>query len=108
MSVYILLCADNSFYTGVTNNLEARLEQHYSGINKNCYTFTRRPLQLVFYEIFPSAESAIAFEKKVKGWSRAKKIAIIEGRWLDLKKLSECKNESNHVISMLALRLRSG
>ncbi|MDZ7740550.1 MAG: GIY-YIG nuclease family protein [Bacteroidota bacterium] len=47
--VYILQCSDNSFYTGITNNLERRLKQHQAGINPDCYTFTRRPLHLVYY-----------------------------------------------------------
>ena len=69
MYVYILRCSDTTFYTGVTNNLEQRFEQHSQGININSYTFTRRPLELVFYEIFNSPIAAIAFEKKIKKWS---------------------------------------
>jgi putative endonuclease len=49
MYVYILKCSDDSFYTGVTNDLEMRFEQHVQGINRNCYTFSRRPLEIVFY-----------------------------------------------------------
>ena len=95
MYVYILLCSDDSYYTGVTNNLEKRFEQHKQGIDKLCYTYKRRPLTIVFYEIFNSPIKAIEFEKKLKGWTRAKKKALIEGRWDDLKEFAECKNETN-------------
>ena len=52
MYVYILLCSDESYYIGVTNNLELRFEQHIQGINTNCYTYKKRPLKLVYYELF--------------------------------------------------------
>ncbi|HLC82794.1 MAG TPA: GIY-YIG nuclease family protein [Bacteroidia bacterium] len=52
MYVYILLCSDKSYYTGVTNNLEHRLLQHHKGTDKGCYTFERRPLELMYYRIF--------------------------------------------------------
>ena len=89
--VYILKCADNSYYTGVTNNLEKRIEIHQQGINKTCYTFTRRPVVLAFYQLFSNINQAIAFEKQVKGWSRKKKEAIINDRWEDLPALSKSK-----------------
>lgn len=95
MYVYILKCSDDSFYVGVTNDLGMRFEQHNQGVNKNCYTFFRRPLEVVFYEFFNDPLSAIAFEKKLKGWSRAKKTALINGNWDKLKELSICKNDSS-------------
>ncbi len=94
--VYILKCSDNSYYTGFTNNIERRLNEHNYGLNIACYTFSKRPLQLVFYTEFNDVNQAIAFEKQVKGWSRKKKEAIINDRWEDLKKLSECLNESTY------------
>jgi len=48
MYVYILKCSDGSYYVGVTNNLEKRVEQHQAGININAYTHNKRPLKLVF------------------------------------------------------------
>lgn len=78
MYVYILKCSDKTYYTGVTNNLENRYEQHKEGINRNCYTYTRRPLELVFYEIFNNPMTAIKFEKKIKKWSSSKKEALIK------------------------------
>jgi putative endonuclease len=77
MYVYILHCSDNTYYVGVTNNLEIRLEQHQQGINPGCYTFSRRPIKLSYYELFNSPEKAIQFEKKIKKWSRLKKEALI-------------------------------
>jgi putative endonuclease len=77
--VYILLCSDNSYYTGVTNNLERRLYEHENGIDPKSYTYKRRPLKLVFHEDFNDIKQAIAFEKRVKGWKRSKKEAIING-----------------------------
>ncbi|WP_163397568.1 GIY-YIG nuclease family protein [Flavobacterium fluviatile] len=94
--VYILKCSDNSFYTGMTNNIERRLKEHISGLNKECYTFDKRPLELVFYTEFNEVNQAISFEKQVKGWSRKKKEAIINDKWEDLKKLSACLNETAH------------
>jgi putative endonuclease len=89
--VYILLCNDNSYYTGVTNNLERRLYEHESGLDPKSYTFKRRPLKLVFQESFNDINQAIAFEKQVKGWRREKKEAIINGQWEVLPELSKRK-----------------
>ena len=94
--VYILKCSDNSYYTGMTNNIERRLNEHNFGINKECYTFDKRPLEFVFCTEFNEVNQAIAFEKQVKGWSRKKKEAIINNKWEDLKKFSECLNETTH------------
>ncbi|MFL5763946.1 MAG: GIY-YIG nuclease family protein [Bacteroidia bacterium] len=88
MFVYILECSDSSFYTGVTNELEKRIRIHEAGINRDCYTFTRRPVKLVYYEEFPDPLSAIAFEKKVKGWRREKKMALIAHKYELLPELS--------------------
>lgn len=88
-------CSDNSYYTGVTNNLELRFQQHQSGNYPESYTHKRRPVELVFYNEFTDIEQAILFEKQVKGWSRKKKEAIINDDWDLLPKLSVCKNESH-------------
>ncbi len=94
--VYILLCSDNSYYTGITNNLDKRIDEHQMGIDRKAYTFKRRPVKLVFSEIFNDVNQAIAFEKQVKGWRRAKKEAIIRGDWHllpELAKSYESKSE---------------
>jgi len=92
--VYILLCCDNSYYTGVTNNLDRRLYEHETGFDPKSYTFKRRPLKLVFHEMVTEITQAIAFEKQVKGWNRAKKEALIQERWDLLPELSKRKQSS--------------
>ena len=84
--VYILRCADGSFYCGTTRkSLEARVDEHNAGALAG-YTATRRPVELVWHEAFQRAADAIAMERRVKGWSRRKKIALIEGDWDGLKR----------------------
>ncbi|WP_294294741.1 GIY-YIG nuclease family protein [Chryseobacterium sp. sg2396] len=87
--VYILKCSDNSYYTGVTNDIEKRIQYHIEGINPNSYTYSRRPVELVFHTEFKDVNQAIAFEKQVKGWSRKKKEAIINDEWEKLPNLSK-------------------
>ncbi|MEO6729387.1 MAG: GIY-YIG nuclease family protein [Candidatus Dojkabacteria bacterium] len=82
--VYILKCSDNSYYTGVTNNLELRLSQHSNSFN-NGYTSTRLPVKLVWSGEFNDIRIAITFEKKLKNWSRKKKEALINNDWESLK-----------------------
>ena len=95
--VYILKCSDDSHYTGVTNNLERRFTEHEEGIDSECYTFSRRPLEVVFYQMHNDFHQAIAMEKKIEKWSRKKKEAIILDKWETLKELSSCKNETSHL-----------
>jgi len=95
--VYILKCADGSYYTGVTNDVDRRFDEHQSGYHPKAYTFKRRPLELVFYIDFPDPMQAIDFEKQVKGWSRKKKEAIICGDWERLRELAACKNDTSHL-----------
>lgn len=87
--VYILHCNDGSYYTGVTNNIDRRFAEHQEGLNKTCYTYKRRPLKLVFCEMFTDINQAIAFEKQVKGWRREKKEAIINNNWHLLPELAK-------------------
>ena len=92
--VYIVKCKDDSYYTGVTNNVEKRVVEHNYGLNKKSYTYSRRPVKLVFSQEFSDYLEAIRFEKQVKGWSRAKKEALIEKDFEKLVKLSNRKNNS--------------
>ncbi len=87
--VYIIKCSDASYYTGFTNNLERRFTEHTSGKNKNCYTYDKRPLQLMWFETFNNVLDAIATEKRIKGWTRAKKEALIQAKWDRLVLLSK-------------------
>jgi len=86
--VYILLCNDNSYYTGITNNLERRLQEHENGTDPSSYTCKRLPVKLVFHELFFDVNQAIAFEKQIKGWKRSKKETVINGNWHLLPELS--------------------
>ena len=85
--VYILRCSDDSYYTGHTENVESRVHKHDAGEMDN-YTRSRRPVRLVFSQEFPTREEALAAERRIKGWRRAKKEAIIAGRWDLLPALS--------------------
>ena len=79
--VYILKCADDSYYTGHTDNLEERLAKHQSGEFAG-YTSTRLPVKLLFSEEFPTRIEALASEQQIKGWSRKKKEALMRRDWL--------------------------
>ncbi|MCF7844626.1 MAG: GIY-YIG nuclease family protein [Kiritimatiellales bacterium] len=87
--VYILECSDNSFYTGVTNNYELRLSQHAEGKDTSAYTYSRRPVKLVYKAEFRDIDQAIAWEKRVKRWSRKKKEALIRGDFEELPELAK-------------------
>ncbi len=93
--VYILQCADGLTYTGVTNNVSRRFEEHQKGLNKNCFTYKRRPLKLIFQQEFNDIEQAIFFEKKIKNWSAKKKLALAHGEYDLLQILSECRNATH-------------
>ena len=90
---YILECSDGSFYTGSTTDLPRRVAEHNEGLGAN-YTRDRRPVKLVFAEESASVETAFVREKQVQGWSRAKKRALIEGRWNELPTLSKSGESS--------------
>jgi predicted GIY-YIG superfamily endonuclease len=93
--VYILKRSDDSFYTGKTSDLEERLADHMSG-KYGGYTSTRRPVTLLFSQAFASHREAIEAERKIKGWSRAKKQALIDGNFRALHELAKCKNASHY------------
>ncbi len=89
--VYIAECSDNSYYTGVTNNLDKRLSEHNEGVDPKSYTYPRRPVKIVFSEEFSEPIDAISAEKQIKGWSRKKKKALIDRDYEELVKLSKSK-----------------
>lgn len=88
--MYILLCADGSYYTGSTTHLELRLQQHQCGIGAN-HTRKRLPVKLVYYEEFQRIDDAFYREKQVQGWSRKKKEALINGHPELLPELAKSK-----------------
>jgi predicted GIY-YIG superfamily endonuclease len=77
---YMLRCSDGRYYVGHTDNLELRIAQHQSG-HLGGYTFNRRPIELVWNEYFQTRYEALSNERQIKGWSRAKKEALIRGDW---------------------------
>ena len=85
--MYILRCRDGSFYVGSTIDLERRLTQHQLGQGAR-YTAERLPVELAYVEEFSRIDDAFAREKQVQNWGRAKRLALIEGRFDDLPGLS--------------------
>ncbi|NML11644.1 GIY-YIG nuclease family protein [Sphingobium sp. AR-3-1] len=89
---YMLHCADRSFYVGHTDNLEVRIGQHEVGQIPG-YTQTRSPLKLVWSQAFSSRIEALEAERQIKGWSRAKKLALIRDDWTLISSLARSKTE---------------
>ena len=89
--VYILECVDDTYYTGITSNLEKRLSDHLARKHSNSYTSTRLPVKLVFFAEFTNVELAISTEKQIKKWSRAKKQALINNEFEKLPNLARKK-----------------
>jgi putative endonuclease len=85
--MYILECADKSYYTGSTKYLELRVLQHQAGEGAN-HTKKRLPVKLVYFEEFDRIDAAFFREKQVQGWSRRKKEALIRGEYEKLPMLS--------------------
>ncbi len=92
--MYILECADGSYYTGSTKDLERRLSQHQRGVGAN-HTRKRLPVKLAYFEAFSRIDDAFHREKQIQGWSRKKKEALINGQPEKLHLLAECQNETH-------------
>jgi len=90
--VYILRCADGSYYTGHTDNLEQRIAQHQSG-EFDGYTATRKPVTLMFTQERATREEAHRAEQQIKGWSRKKKEAMMQEDWTAVNRLSRGKHK---------------
>ena len=87
--LYIVRCADRSYYIGITRtSLEVRIAQHNAGTFAG-YTFTRRPVELVYWQWFERITDAIENERQLKRWSRAKKEALMRGDFDLLKALAK-------------------
>ena len=82
-----MLCSDDSYYTGSTNNLELRLAQHQNGEGSN-HTKKRLPVTLVYFEEFQRIEEAFYREKQIQNWNRKKKEALIQLQFEKLPELS--------------------
>jgi len=87
--VYILECADGTFYTGSTLDIDRRLWEHDQGVGAR-YTRSRLPVRIVFAQEFDRMDEAFAREKQIQGWSRAKKLALIRGEYGILPDLARC------------------
>ena len=87
--IYMLRCADGSYYVGSAtgDDLSTRVDQHNAGLHKG-YTFSRRPVVLVWSEYFDRITDGIAVERQLKGWSRAKKEALLRSDWAKVSELS--------------------
>lgn len=85
--MYIVQCADGSYYVGSTRNVDARVHQHSVGLGAE-YTRRRRPIELKFVAEFENVAEAFSMEKRVQGWSRAKRKALIDGAYDQLPGLS--------------------
>jgi putative endonuclease len=86
--IYMLRCADGSYYVGSAtgDDLSSRVDQHNAGSHKG-YTFSRRPVVLVWSEYFERITDGIAVERRLKGWSRAKKEALIRSDWAKMSEI---------------------
>jgi predicted GIY-YIG superfamily endonuclease len=91
--VYIVECSDGSYYTGSTTELDVRFVKHQQGFWDG-YTAARRPVTLRWSADFPDIRDAIDAEKQIKGWSRAKKEALMKGDLKLLHELAKCRNET--------------
>ena len=86
--VYMLRCADGSYYVGSTRSLELRLFQHNSDKDGCAYTRARRPVTLVWHAEVENVGQAFGLEKQIQGWSRKKREALIDGDFELLPELS--------------------
>jgi|SRR5579872_2648653 len=86
--VYMVLCTDGSYYTGITNDPERRVAEHNAGMDPHCYTFLRRPVRLVYTGECRDPNEAIRWEKQIKGWSRKKKQALVNDDWQRVSELA--------------------
>ncbi len=85
--VYMLKCADNSYYTGLTTNLDIRIAEHQNGTDPEAYTYMRRPVELAWVAEFPTHDDAFQRERQIKGWSRKKKEALMQNDFDAIQKI---------------------
>jgi|SRR3989344_21671 len=106
--VYIVCCSDSRYYCGITNDVERRVSEHNLGLSPTSFTFQRRPVQLVYSAEFQNVDEAIAWEKRVKRWSRVKKEALIHGEFDELIAQAACKNITKELGNRILRRIRYG
>ncbi len=93
--VYIIECSDGLLYTGMTNNIARRLQEHNAGINPFSFTYKRRPVELLFHQDFNDVFQAYHFEARIKKWSAKKKRALAGDDFDLIKILAECQNATH-------------
>ena len=103
----MLHCSDRSFYVGHTDDLEYRLAQHEQGALGG-HTATRRPVKLVWCSDFPTRYEALAAERQIKGWSRAKKLALIREDWDRISALARSRRQKKERASTSSARTEEG
>ncbi|MEZ5937017.1 MAG: GIY-YIG nuclease family protein [Hyphomonadaceae bacterium] len=103
--VYILKCADGRYYVGSYrgHDIGVRVAEHNSGKHPQAWTCSRRPVELAWADWFGTIEQAVQFERRLKGWSRAKKEAVIRGDWSALPELARGRGAAS---SFDGLRMR--
>ena len=103
--VYILKCADSTYYTGHTDNIDQRMAQHGDGMGAR-YTAKRRPLKLLWATDCQTREQAWELEKQIHGWSRVKKEALMRGDFAALPALSRSKSAPAEPVEARGAALR--
>ncbi|MBL8954457.1 MAG: GIY-YIG nuclease family protein [Myxococcaceae bacterium] len=106
--VYMLHCVDGSFYIGQTDDLEVRLAQHRDRTFTDSYTDERLPVELVGFAEFPTRDEALARERQLKGWSRKKKIALIDADWARIKAYAKGRERDGRPSTAPVLSLSKG
>ena len=96
--VYMLECSDGSLYVGHTDDLDARLSAHRSRRHAG-FTARRLPIRLIFSEPFNTRDEAFAAERQIKGWSRAKKLALARGEWDLVVQLASVRSSDRRTAS---------
>jgi len=97
--VYILQCSDDSYYTGVTNNIDSRIWEHNNDTDEDHYTYSRKPVKLVYCEYNHDIIQAIAREKQIKGWSRKKKEALMNEDYAELRRLAKGRKDDSNFLA---------
>lgn len=106
--VYMVFCTDGTYYVGVTNDADRRVAEHNLGTDEESYTYSRRPVVLVWSQEYGEILQAIDAEKKLKGWSHAKKSALARGDWKLIQALSKSKDHGPSERRLAALRQAQG
>jgi putative endonuclease len=99
--IYILQCADNSFYTGATSDLSRRVYEHEIGADRTAYTYSRRPVKLVWAQECLTREEALRLEHQIKGWSRTKKAALVQNDYENVHEIVKKERQRRELKSKI-------